>query len=237
MKLGEYIQLLESQITYAVCPIGLINPHSWRGDYAKLAFEPILNVTIESMLREAKRAIGCFAGWKGGVFEMGEETTIHIDYRGDSSGGLAAKTIIQIIHPGYADEILAPDRLVDVAVNLMLSRATIPAKLLPNWVIECTNIDCNAVFQVEAWAEGLLRKLVANAAFLARLGKVLLENPGNQAGLGIALSIEGHTVNPVIDSGVRVWNVTTSNLQLHGISLSFFMQHEGHALIVRNLND
>lgn len=53
-------------------PLGFGNAHSYRGYYADLAFEPKRYVTVGSMLREARAALGqTFQGYKGGDFKMG----------------------------------------------------------------------------------------------------------------------------------------------------------------------
>ena len=46
MKLGELIEYLEKQDKDKVCPFGFYYPHSYRGYYEQLAFEPAYNITI-----------------------------------------------------------------------------------------------------------------------------------------------------------------------------------------------
>jgi hypothetical protein len=87
MYLCNYIDLLKKYDPNQVLPIGLGNPHSWRGSYYELAFEPVQNISIGEMLETAGRCIGrTFSGWKGGDFEMHEYTTIHIDWEGTCEG-------------------------------------------------------------------------------------------------------------------------------------------------------
>jgi hypothetical protein len=224
MTLGEYIQLLESKTPQAVCPIGLTRSHSWRGIYAQLAFEPIIHVTIELMLRDAKRAIGCFTGYKGGQFEMSEETPINIDYHGENSEGEVTKQIIQVLDSKVDIVNWSRDQLTTEAVELMLARAQEPLKLPPNWAIKC--MECNEIFQVNTWTESLLRRLVEHADFLACLGEMLLAMPPiSVRSLSVAVSIEGFLSGLDVQPG------------LSGISLRFFVRHKGHKLVVCNLRE
>jgi hypothetical protein len=86
MNLGELIKALEKiENKDAVVEHGFYNPHSWRGSYEELAFEPTKNVTIQSMLDCAKEALGkTYEGYKGGDFKMKEYTDIHISEYGSS---------------------------------------------------------------------------------------------------------------------------------------------------------
>jgi hypothetical protein len=75
MMLGELIKALEAEDPRKVLPDGFSNPHSWRGDYMDLAFEPAKDVTVDQMLTDARFALGaCFQGYKGGDYTMGEYT-------------------------------------------------------------------------------------------------------------------------------------------------------------------
>lgn len=66
---------------------GFNKPHSWRGIYAELAFEPKEDVPIDNMLSDAKSALGqTFTGYKGGDNTMGEFTEAHLCYYGESDG-------------------------------------------------------------------------------------------------------------------------------------------------------
>jgi hypothetical protein len=74
MNLGELIAELERMPQDLVVD-GFSNPHSYRGFYDDLAFEPASGVTIGAMLRDCRSALGAtFQGHKGGDYEMGEYT-------------------------------------------------------------------------------------------------------------------------------------------------------------------
>jgi hypothetical protein len=71
MALDEVIAALEAEDPERVLPFGFTNPHSYRGYYDELAFEPAANVTIGSMLAAARSALGAtYEGWKGGEYTM-----------------------------------------------------------------------------------------------------------------------------------------------------------------------
>lgn len=86
MNLGQLIDMLEMMPDKTrVVPKGFKNPHSWRGVYAELAFEPANNVSIDDMLKAAHAANGAtYCGWKGGDYRMDRDTEIHLSIPGES---------------------------------------------------------------------------------------------------------------------------------------------------------
>ncbi|MFD0855939.1 hypothetical protein ACFQ07_27115, partial [Actinomadura adrarensis] len=75
MTLAELIAALEAADPNLVVPEGFTNPHSYRGYYHQLAFEPASNVTVASMIEAAHSALGeTFEGYKGGYYTMREDT-------------------------------------------------------------------------------------------------------------------------------------------------------------------
>lgn len=91
MTLIELIDALKTLPQDKIVRWGFDNPHSWRGIYAELAFEPAENVTIGSMLACAKEALGkTYQGYKGGDFTMGEYTEVHFAYVGSSDDLMGA---------------------------------------------------------------------------------------------------------------------------------------------------
>ena len=84
MNLKTLIERLARENPDRVVAFGFGAPGSWRGDYAELAFEPAKNVTIGSMLANARAALGAtYEGYKGGRFKMGEYTTCHVARYGE----------------------------------------------------------------------------------------------------------------------------------------------------------
>jgi hypothetical protein len=71
MTLEELITALEAADPALVLPDGFDNPHSYRGYYDDLAFEPATDITVADMLAAARPALGTtYQGWKGGDFTM-----------------------------------------------------------------------------------------------------------------------------------------------------------------------
>lgn len=83
MSLGDLIAALERLDPTLRVPLGFGHPHSYRGYYDELAFEPRENVTIGAMLADARSALGStYEGWKGGDYTMSEYTPVHLAHEG-----------------------------------------------------------------------------------------------------------------------------------------------------------
>lgn len=79
MTLGDLIQELEKYNRTQHVPVGFYRPHSYRGYYDCLAFEPLENTTIGEMLDAAKSALGkTYTGYKGGEYRMDEYTDVYL---------------------------------------------------------------------------------------------------------------------------------------------------------------
>lgn len=79
MRLREVIQRLEAIPADTVFTPGFGHPHSYRGYYEQLAFEPSGCTTAGDMLAYARSAVGSvFEGYKGGEYQMGLDTKCHI---------------------------------------------------------------------------------------------------------------------------------------------------------------
>lgn len=79
MTLKELIAQLSLYDPNKIVAKGFSSPHSYRGYYHELAFEPTDNVTVGSMLADAESALGkTFQGYKGGEFKMGGDTTVNL---------------------------------------------------------------------------------------------------------------------------------------------------------------
>ena len=65
---------------------GFNNPHSYRGYYDNLAFEPEQEVSVKQMLKDAEYALNnTFQGYKGGDFTMTKDTPVWLAYYGASA--------------------------------------------------------------------------------------------------------------------------------------------------------
>jgi hypothetical protein len=89
LTLGDLIKALEAANPDLTVPSGFGNPHSYRGYYDELAFEPRDNVTVRQMLDDARSALGAtYQGWKGGDYTMSEYTECWLSVRGDTGEGI-----------------------------------------------------------------------------------------------------------------------------------------------------
>ena len=85
MYLKDLIEWLEQQDQNAEVIDGFGSPHSDRGCYEKLAFEPVPVTTFGQMLTHAKSALGrTFCGYKGGEYLMDEFSECRIGEYGVS---------------------------------------------------------------------------------------------------------------------------------------------------------
>lgn len=106
MTLDELITALEAEDPDRLLPLGFSNPHSWRGVYMDLAFEPTANVTVGQMLADARSAKGAtYQGWKGGDYTMDGWTDVHLAEEGtcgDTELGPVLLTLL--LHADQLDE-------------------------------------------------------------------------------------------------------------------------------------
>jgi|SRR5690606_15601511 len=86
MTLGELIKALGAEDPAKVVRRGFTHPHSYRGYYHDLAFEPAYDVSVGEMLADAYSALGeTYEGWKGGDFTMGRDTECWLSWEGTCS--------------------------------------------------------------------------------------------------------------------------------------------------------
>lgn len=86
MTLDELIVALDAADPAMVLPLGFSNPHSYRGDYMDLAFEPTATVTVGAMLADARSARGAtYGGYKGGDYTMDGWTECWLATEGTSA--------------------------------------------------------------------------------------------------------------------------------------------------------
>lgn len=63
---------------------GFNTPHSYRGYYNELAFQPAEDIALQDVIKALDRAYSeVFYGYKGGEFEYNMETTCHLAYKGN----------------------------------------------------------------------------------------------------------------------------------------------------------
>lgn len=98
MTLDELISALEAEDPGKVLPLGFSNPHSWRGDYSQLAFEPTADVTVGTMLADARSAHSCtMQGWKGGVYVMTGWTDCWLAAEGSGDGETVGPVLLTLL--------------------------------------------------------------------------------------------------------------------------------------------
>lgn len=101
MTLRELIAALESADPERVVPYGFRDPHSYRGIYADVAFEPAENITVGEMLAAARSALGAtFQGYKGGDYTMREYTDCWLSEYGHASGETIGPTLLRLMLAG-----------------------------------------------------------------------------------------------------------------------------------------
>ena len=83
LTLGGFIKLLKALSADAMVD-GFANPHSYRGYYCDLAFEPLQQkITASDALEMCCGCMGeVFTGWKGGEYMMGANTPIWLSHEG-----------------------------------------------------------------------------------------------------------------------------------------------------------
>lgn len=97
-RLGKVIETLKSLPPDLVLPVGLSNPHSYRGYYEQLAFEPKENVSVEECLKVAKSCVDkTFTGYKGGDYMMTEDTSCWLCTYGSSGGVQLSAFLIRLL--------------------------------------------------------------------------------------------------------------------------------------------
>ncbi len=99
MTLGKLISILKVMDPNEVMPNGFNNPHSYRGYYEQLAFEPAMNVKVRDMLKDAEDSLGkTFTGYKGGQFKMESYTDIWIANYGSTVDEDHSPSEIELMH-------------------------------------------------------------------------------------------------------------------------------------------
>ena len=105
MTLGELIERLEKEDPTKVILNGFGEPMSYRGYYDELAFEPMRNVTIGSMLMYARSAVGrTFEGYKGGDFKMKTYTDVWLAVYGSCGEMLGNRLLEYMLNEENKDE-------------------------------------------------------------------------------------------------------------------------------------
>lgn len=98
LGLGALIARLEREDQARILPIGFADPHSYRGFYMDVAFEPRRNIAIGEMLAAARSALDAtFEGYKGGDFTMSEHTDCWIASYGRTSDNQIGPLLLELL--------------------------------------------------------------------------------------------------------------------------------------------
>lgn len=98
LSLGQLVERLAAVDPALVVPLGFANPHSFRGDYSELAFEPVADIRVGDMLDAARSAVNAtFSGYKGGDYLMTENASCWIADEGSSSDNQIGPILLDLI--------------------------------------------------------------------------------------------------------------------------------------------
>lgn len=123
MTLDELIAALESADPTQVCPAGFNNPHSYRGYYTDLAFEPASDITVGEMLAAARSALGTtYIAWKGGDYQMTGDSDCWLSQVGSASEETLSATLMKLmLNASTGKRLTAPEgRLAPTARETLL---------------------------------------------------------------------------------------------------------------------
>lgn len=105
MKLKEIIEILQALPPNQKVKSGFCCPHSYRGHYRDLAFEPCKDTTVGKMLAEAQSAVGAhYTGWKGGEFLMTDTTPCYLAVVGYLGIPITSQLLYQMLGASEAEE-------------------------------------------------------------------------------------------------------------------------------------
>jgi len=96
--LGELVDFLEGNSNKTL-KVGFSYPHSYRGYYEQLSFEPTEKPqSVSDALVVVKRCIGLtFQGYKGGDYVMDENTECWFSFYGESGGQQIGHLLMKLL--------------------------------------------------------------------------------------------------------------------------------------------
>lgn len=111
MTLIELIAELKKHNPETVVKHGFAHPHSYRGDYAQVAFEPADNIAIGKMLAAAEEANGeTYEGYKGGYYEMGDWTDVYLASYGNCGEQIGAMLLSYMLADVVPNDRISHER-------------------------------------------------------------------------------------------------------------------------------
>lgn len=102
MELKTLIEYLRREPEDKIIREGFHKPHSYRGYYDQLAFQPLENARVGDMLAAAESCIGrVFFGYKGGEYTMNKNSDCWISEYGRTGDELSERLLRYML----ADEV------------------------------------------------------------------------------------------------------------------------------------
>lgn len=99
-NLAQLIDDLSGRDPNQAVAYGFGKPHSYRGYYEDLAFEPVPNTTVGAMLAAAQDAFGqIYTGYKGGEYTMGSYTPVWLAEHGSTGETIGAVMLELMLGP------------------------------------------------------------------------------------------------------------------------------------------
>lgn len=124
MRLGELIEALEALPRDREVEAGFARPHSYRGYYYHLAFEPERDTTVGAMLDAARSANAeTFTGWKGGDYTMDPAVRVYLAHEGECGEEIGERLLGYMLFSGRsADRNVLRSRQVTEEMVLRAAR-------------------------------------------------------------------------------------------------------------------
>ena len=96
--LGDILDAFQQLDQDLILPIGLAEPHSYRGDYMDLAFEAVSDATVGDVTNMLGSCIGAtFEGYKGGDYRMTRNSWCWIAPYGTSGGDHIGPVLLHLL--------------------------------------------------------------------------------------------------------------------------------------------
>ena len=102
MNLGQLREVFDNMEDKSfVFTEGFYTPHSYRGYYNELAFEPAANNQVRDIQEALEQAYtDAFTGYKGGTYEYSSTTSCHLSWigeAGDETGDKLGHVVAQMV--------------------------------------------------------------------------------------------------------------------------------------------
>lgn len=98
VNLGDIIDAFAKLDPDTILPIGLHEPHSFRGDYMDLAFEPCTDAKVADILDVLRSAVGeTFQGYKGGDYSMDRYSQVWVAPYGSSGADCIGPLLLHFL--------------------------------------------------------------------------------------------------------------------------------------------